>query len=93
MLVWSPLKARARAHGVATQKPARATTSIEQSSNPSVMRVLLVPPRDDDQEIWPKPAPPDDDPEIWPKPAPPNDDPEIWPKPDGFEQRFTGRQR
>jgi hypothetical protein len=56
------------------------------------MRVLLVPP-DDDPEIWPKPAPPDHDPEIWPNPAPPNDDPEIWPKPDGFEQRFTGRQR
>jgi hypothetical protein len=76
---FGPLKARARAHGVATQKPARATTSIEQSSNPSVMRVLLVPP--------------DDDPEIWPKSAPPDDDPEIWPKPDGFEQRFTGRHR
>jgi hypothetical protein len=32
----------ALAHGDATQKPARETTSIEQSSNPSVMRVLLV---------------------------------------------------
>jgi hypothetical protein len=90
---FGPLKARARAHVVATQKPARATTGIEQSSNPSVMRVLLVPPPDHDPEIWPKPAPSDHDPEIWPKPAPPNDDPEIWPKPDGFEQRFTGRQR
>jgi hypothetical protein len=64
---FGPLKARARAHVVATQKPARANIGIEQSSNPSVMRVPLVPP--------------------------PDDDPEIWPKPDGFEQRFTGRQR
>jgi hypothetical protein len=76
---FGPLKAQARAHVVATQKPARAATGIEPSSKPSVMRVLPVPPRDDDPEIWPKPAPPDDD-------------PEIWPKPDGFEQRFTGHQ-
>jgi hypothetical protein len=75
---FGPLKARARV--VATQKPARATTGIKQSSNPSVTRVLLVPPRDDDPEIWPRPARPDHD-------------SEIWPKPDGFEQRFTGRQR
>jgi hypothetical protein len=76
---FGPLKARTRAHVVATQKSARAATGIEPSNKPSVMRVL--PPREDDPEIWPKPAPPDDDPEIWPK------------QPDGFEQRFTGRQR
>jgi hypothetical protein len=73
---FGPLKARADAHVVAAQKPARATAGIELSSKPSVMRV---PPRENDPEIWPKPAPLDDD-------------PEIWPKADGFEQRFTGRQ-
>jgi hypothetical protein len=77
---FGPLKVGARAHVVANQQPVRATTGIEQSSNPSEMRVLHVPP-------------PHDDPEILPKPAPPNDDPEIWPKPDGVDQRFTGRQR
>jgi hypothetical protein len=76
---FGPLKAPTRAHVVAAQKPARATIGIELSSKPSVMPVLPVPPREEDPEIWPKPAPPDDD-------------PEIWPKADGFEQRFTGRQ-